>query len=112
MRWFICSLMLEIIKPPEGKAFVAFLFHLLLILTNVRIRILTTFRAKRKAGSMTDLRRMTAALTAQRQRLKELIEICGKLDPEHPLQAYSLRRIKWLEEQIETLKGNQKGIDT
>lgn len=60
---------------------------------------------------MTELGRMTAALTAQRRRLKELIEICGKLDPEHPLQAYSLRRIKWLEEQIEMLKGSQEVAD-
>lgn len=87
----------------------AFLFRLLLILLSVRIRILTTFRTERKADSMTELGRMTAALTAQRRRLNELIEICGKLDPEHPLQAYSLHRIEWLEGQIETLKGNQKG---
>lgn len=53
---------------------------------------------------MTELGRLTAALTAQRRRLQELIEICGKLDPEHPLQAHSLRRIKWLEEQIEKIK--------
>ena len=86
----------------------AFLFRLLLILTNVRIRMFTTFRTERKAGSMTELGRMSAALTAQRRRLKELIEICGKLDPEHPLQAYSLRRIEWLEGQIEALKGNRK----
>ena len=53
---------------------------------------------------MTELRRLSAALTVQRRRLQELIEICGKLDPEHPLQAYSLRRIAWLEEQIAKLK--------
>jgi len=44
--------------------------------------------------------KLTIALKFQRRRLQELIEICGKLDPEHPLQAYSLRRIAWLEEQI------------
>ena len=57
---------------------------------------------------MTELGRLTAALTAQRRRMNELVEMCGKLDPEHPLQAHSLRRIKWLEEQIETLKGIKK----
>ena len=103
--------MLEIIKSLERKAFVAFLFRLLLILTKVSIRILTTFRTERKVCSMTELGRMSAALTAQRRRLKELIEICGKLDPEHPLQAYSLRRIEWLEGQIETLKNNRKVAD-
>lgn len=49
---------------------------------------------------MTKRMKLTIALKFQRRRLQELVEICGKLDPEHPLQAYSLRRIAWLEEQI------------
>ena len=50
--------------------------------------------------SMTDLRSMTAALIRQRQRLAELVEICGGIDQNHPLQRYSIRRIAWLEERI------------
>ena len=50
---------------------------------------------------MKELRSLAAALTCQRRRLKELIEISGRLDPEHPLQRYSLQRIEWLEKQIE-----------
>lgn len=49
---------------------------------------------------MTDLRSMTAALIRQRQRLAELVEICGGIDQNHPLQRYSIRRIAWLEERI------------
>ena len=33
---------------------------------------------------MSELRDLTAALTRQRRRLKELIELCGREDPEHP----------------------------
>ena len=50
---------------------------------------------------MEDLRGLTAALMAQRRRLAELVALCGGVDPEHPLQAFSLRRIKWLEARIE-----------
>jgi hypothetical protein len=53
---------------------------------------------------MSELRDLTAALTRQRRRLKELIEICGREDPEHPLQQFSLRRIAWLEREIEEIK--------
>ena len=53
---------------------------------------------------MSERRDLTAALTRQRRRLKELIELCGREDPEHPLQAFSLRRIAWLEEQIAKTK--------
>lgn len=49
---------------------------------------------------MGELRSLTAALTYQQRRLQELVEISGKLDPGHPLQWYSLQRIKWLEDQI------------
>lgn len=49
---------------------------------------------------MSELRSLTAALTWQKRRLNELIEISGGLDPEHPLQAFSLRRIEWLEKRI------------
>ena len=49
---------------------------------------------------MTELRRLTAALTRQRHRLAELVELCGGLDQDHPLQRYSIRRIAWLEERI------------
>lgn len=49
---------------------------------------------------MKELRSMTAALTRQRQRLAELVELCGGLDQDHPLQRYSIRRIAWLEERI------------
>lgn len=50
---------------------------------------------------MSNLRGLTAALMAQRRRLAQLVALCGGVDPEHPLQAFSLRRIKWLEARIE-----------
>ena len=50
---------------------------------------------------MKELRSMTAALTRQRCRLAELVELCGGPDQDHPLQRYSIRRIAWLEKQIE-----------
>jgi hypothetical protein len=53
---------------------------------------------------MSELRDLTAALTRQRRRLKELIELSGREDPGHPLQQFSRRRIAWLEEQIEEVK--------
>lgn len=53
---------------------------------------------------MSELRDLTAALTRQRRRLKELIEISGRENPEHPLQQFSLRRIAWLEGQIKEQK--------
>jgi len=53
---------------------------------------------------MSKLRELTAALTQQRRRLQELVEISGKLDPAHPLQQFSIRRIEWLEKQIEIIK--------
>ena len=61
---------------------------------------------------MSELRDLTAALTRQRRRLKELIEISGGEDPDHPLQQFSLRRITWLEERIQELrKQGQNTID-
>jgi hypothetical protein len=53
---------------------------------------------------MSELRDLTAALTRQRLRLKELIEISGREDPEHPLQQFSLRRIAWIENRIREIK--------
>jgi hypothetical protein len=53
---------------------------------------------------MSELRDLTAALTIQRRRLKELIEISGREDPEHPLQQFSHRRITWLENRIRDIK--------
>ena len=50
---------------------------------------------------MNELRSLTLALTRQKSRLNELIEISGKFDPEHPLQAFSIRRIEWLKKRIE-----------
>ena len=50
---------------------------------------------------MNELRSLTIALTRQRRRLQELVEICGGLDPNHPLQRYSIQRIAWLEQRIE-----------
>lgn len=47
------------------------------------------------------LKGLKAALARQERRLAQLMEISGGLDPEHPLQAYSLRRIAWLKEQIQ-----------
>lgn len=49
---------------------------------------------------MKELRNMTAALTWQRRRLAELVEMCGGLDQDHPLQRYSIQRIAWLEKRI------------
>ena len=49
---------------------------------------------------MEDLRGLSCALVTQRRRLAELVELCGGVDPEHPLVAFSLRWIEWLEEQI------------
>ena len=57
---------------------------------------------------MSELRDLTAALTRQRRRLKELIEISEGEDPDHPLQQFSLRRIAWLEWQIEEIKKTKK----
>ena len=56
---------------------------------------------------MSELRDLTAALTRQRRRLNELIEICGGEDPDHPLQQFSLRRIAWLEGQIEQIRAQK-----
>ena len=57
---------------------------------------------------MSELRDLNAALTRQRRRLKELIEISGGEDPDHPLQQFSHRRIAWLEGQIEEIKKTKK----
>lgn len=53
---------------------------------------------------MSELRSLTAALNYQRRRLRELVELCGGPDPDHPLQEFSRRRIAWLENQIENIK--------
>ena len=53
---------------------------------------------------MSELCSLTTALTRQKKRLNELVEISGGLDPEHSLQAFSLRRIEWLETRIEEEK--------
>ena len=53
---------------------------------------------------MSDLRSLTAALTYQRRRLQELVDLCGGPDPDHPLQEFSRRRIAWLEKQIEEVR--------
>ena len=53
---------------------------------------------------MTELQKLTMLRGRQERRLKDLVQICGKLDPEHPLQAYSIQRIKYLEERIEEEK--------
>ena len=53
---------------------------------------------------MSELRSLTAALTYQRRRLQELVELCGKPDPDHPLQEFSRRRIAWMESKIEDIK--------
>lgn len=53
---------------------------------------------------MDELHKLQFMLGRQHRRLKDLVEICGGLDPNHPLQAYSLHRIKWIEEQIEEEK--------
>lgn len=49
---------------------------------------------------MKELKSLITARTRQRQRLAELVELCGGLDQDHPLQRYSIQRIAWLEEQI------------
>ena len=53
---------------------------------------------------MTELQKLTMLRGRQERRLKDLVQIGGKLDPEHPLQAYSIQRIKYLEERIEEEK--------
>lgn len=53
---------------------------------------------------MTELQKLTMLRGRQERRLKDLVQIYGKLDPEHPLQAYSIQRIKYLEERIEEEK--------
>lgn len=53
---------------------------------------------------MNELHKLHVMLGRQHRRLKDLIEICGGLDPSHPLQAYSIRRIEYLEKQIEQAK--------
>jgi hypothetical protein len=53
---------------------------------------------------MSELRDLTAALTRHRRRLKELIELSGREDPEHPLQQFSRRRIAWIENRIHEIK--------
>lgn len=50
---------------------------------------------------MKELKSLVMALTRQRCRLAELVEICGGLDQDHPLQRYSIQRIAWLEKRIE-----------
>lgn len=49
---------------------------------------------------MSNIRSLQFALTRQRLRLQQLIEAHGKSDPDHPMQAYSLRRIEYLESQL------------
>lgn len=53
---------------------------------------------------MDELTRYSLALGLKKKRLRELEEISGGPDPDHPLQGYCLRRIAWLEKQIEELK--------
>ena len=53
---------------------------------------------------MSELRKLTAALNYQRRRLRDLEELCGGPDPDHPLQEFSRRRIAWLEAQIQEAK--------
>ena len=53
---------------------------------------------------MDELRSLSASLWHQRKRLEELVEISGGLDPQHPLQRYSIQRIAWLEAKIEEAK--------
>jgi len=53
---------------------------------------------------MNELKGLSLALFRQRRRLQELVEISGKLDPDHPLQQFSIRRIEWLEKEIEKIK--------
>ena len=47
-----------------------------------------------------ELKYLKASLASQRRRLKQLEEISGGPDPNHPLQAFSIRRIAWLENEI------------
>ena len=49
---------------------------------------------------MYELKELRLMLTAQKRRLADLVEASGREDPTHPLQAFSMRRIAWLEEQI------------
>lgn len=53
---------------------------------------------------MYELRGLKVALTAQRKRLEDLVELCGGEDPNHPLQKFSLQRISWLENRIAEMK--------
>lgn len=53
---------------------------------------------------MSNIRSLRLSLTRQRVRLQQLIEAHGKFDPEHPLQAYSIQRIKYLEERVDEEK--------
>lgn len=53
---------------------------------------------------MDELRSLIASLNYQRRRLRELVEMCGREDPDHPLQRYSIQRIQWLEKKIEQLR--------
>lgn len=53
---------------------------------------------------MNELRSLTASLAYQRRRLKQLVEMCGGLDPNNPMQQFSVRRIEWLEKRIEEVK--------
>lgn len=50
--------------------------------------------------TMNELKSLRLCLAAQKKRLAELVEISGGEDPHHPLQAYSIRRIAWLENRI------------
>ena len=58
----------------------------------------------RRGGDCMDLRSYSSALTLQRRRLQQLVELDGGFDPDDPLQAFSLRRIAWLENRIEEEK--------
>lgn len=53
---------------------------------------------------MDELHKLHIMVGRQQRRLRDLVEIHGGLDPEHPLQAYSIQRIKYLEERIEEEK--------
>ena len=59
---------------------------------------------RQEVRHMDELRSLSASLRRQRKRLEELVEISGGLDPQHPLQRYSIQRIAWLEAQIEEAK--------
>lgn len=58
----------------------------------------------REVMLMDELRSLIASLNYQRRRLRELVEISGREDPDHPLQRYSIQRIEWLEKKIEQLR--------